>query len=265
MAVIDSHTHIGLESFLAEPISEEKRKRPAFQDRMFNSIETLIDRMDANGVDAAVAFGFPLKEIDRIQANDYVLAAHRAYPKRIIPFALVGDDTEHWLKQGTLGFKQQNILYEPERFDVIRAYRVMADAGVPMLIHFRAGEGYSVPDQAKAILRQVPRLKLIVAHMGRNTPNTGARVEAAVMGLRDEPGVVFETSTVRDPAVIARVVEIAGMERVLFGSDYPFNSYQDADPLAEEIRVIERAGLSPEARAHVMELNIQHITGWRLA
>ncbi len=256
--IIDSHTHIGLDSFLAEPIPAEKLKRPAFQDRMFNTFDTLIARLDTNGVQKAIAFGFPLKEIDRAQANEYVLAAYRAYPDRIIPFALVGDDVEDWLRQGAMGFKQQNILYAPERFDLIRAYHIMAEAGVPMLIHFRAGEGFSVPEQVETILRQVPRLKLIVAHMGRNTPNTSDKVEAALLGLRDEPNVIFETSTVRDPAVIARAVEIVGMNRVVFGSDYPFNSYLSADPLAEEINVIQQADISLEAKKHILGLNIQH-------
>lgn len=257
MVVIDSHTHIGLETFLAEPIPPEKRSRPAFQDRMENAIEDLIARMDANGVQKAIAFGFPLKEIDRIQANDYVVAAYRAYPDRIIPFALVGDDVDDWLTKGVMGFKQQNILYAPERFDLIRAYCVMAEAGVPMLIHFRAGEGFSVPEQAKDILRQVPHLKLIVAHMGRNTPNTCDKVEAALLGLCDEPNVIFETSTVRDPAIIARAVELVGMHRVVFGSDYPFNSYLNADPLAEEVNVIQQSGISLEAKKHILGLNIQ--------
>ncbi|MCB9452902.1 MAG: amidohydrolase [Anaerolineaceae bacterium] len=264
MVVIDSHTHIGLETFLAEPIPQEKRSRPAFQDRMENAFEDLIARMDANGVQKAIAFGFPLKEIDRIQANDYVLAAQRAYPDRIIPFALVGDDVEDWLQQGARGFKQQNILYAPERFDLIRAYSIMAEAGVPMLIHFRAGEGFSVTEQAKAILRQVPHLKLIVAHMGRNTPNTSDKVEAALLGLRDESNVIFETSTVRDPAIIARAVELVGINRVVFGSDYPFNSYQDSNPLAEEIGVIQRADLSAEARTRILGFNIQQFLNGEL-
>ena len=151
-AILDSHTHIGLESFLAEPIPEAKRSRPAFKDAMGNPVERLIARMDANGVQQAIAFGFPLKEIDRIQANDYVLAAQQTYPERIIPFMLVGDDTEYWLTRGAMGFKQQDILYESSRFDLLRAYHTMAEAGVPMLIHFRAGPepDFNVARQAQA-------------------------------------------------------------------------------------------------------------------
>lgn len=244
--IIDCHVHIGTEDLLARPIPPEKRARPAFRDRMRNTVENQLARMDENGVARAVVFGFPLEEIDRVRANEYVLQATRDYPQRFIPFMLVGDDTEYWLQRGAQGFKQQNILYAPERFDLMRAYAVIAEAGAPMLIHFRAGPGYSVADQAQAILRRVPDLRLIVAHMGRHTPNTADRVEDALLGLRDEPNVFFETSTVRDPQAIVRAVEIVGPERVIFGSDYPFNSYLNDNPIGEELAVIERAGVPKE-------------------
>lgn len=259
MPIIDCHVHIGLETFLAEPIPPEKLARPAFQDRMANSVANQLARMDANGVDTAIVFGFPLKEVDRVIANEYVLDAARQYPDRFIPFMLVGDDTEHWLARGAAGFKQQNILYAPERFDLMSAYATMAEAGAPMLIHFRAGAGYDVTEQATAILRRVPTLKLIVAHMGRNTPNSADQVDKALRGLADYPNVIFETSTVRDPRAIEDAVRVVGAARVIFGSDYPFNSFQDADPLAHELDVIRQADLSDDARQEIFADNIQHI------
>lgn len=244
--IIDSHVHIGTEDLLARPIPPEKRARPAFQDRMHNTVENQLARMDENGIDRAVVFGFPLEEVDRVRANEYVLSAAQAHPQRFIPFMLVGDDTDYWLKRGARGFKQQNILYAPERFDLMRAYAVMAEAGTPMLIHFRAGPGWNVAEQARAILRRVPRLRLIVAHMGRHSPNTADGVEAALLGLRDEENVFFETSTVRTPAAIARAVELVGDDRVIFGSDYPFNSYLNTNPIGEELAAVERAGVPTE-------------------
>lgn len=253
---VDAHTHIGLEAFLAEPIPKEMRSRPAFKDRMENLVTQLLAAMDANQIDRAVAFGFPLKEIDRLAANEYVLEAARLFPSRIIPFALVGDDTDYWLKRGMRGFKQQDILYAPERFDLFRAYQTMAEASVPMLVHFRAGPDHDVAQQVRTILNRVPALKLIVAHMGRHAPNTSQGVETALLGLREYPNVIFETSTVRDPAVITRAVEILGDERVVFGSDYPFNAHLNPDPLAVEIDVIATAALPPAAQRKVMGGNI---------
>ncbi|MBI5302649.1 MAG: amidohydrolase [Chloroflexi bacterium] len=254
--VIDTHTHIGLASFITKPISEEKLKRPAFRDPMENSIKNLIARMDANGVTRAVTFAYPLEEVDAVMANEYVFAAQRAYPARIIPFALIGDDVERWAKAGARGFKEQDILQAPERFNLKRAYAMVAETGKPLLLHGRSRTPSEVSDKIKGMLRDAPRLKVIVAHMGRHTPNTRQHVEENLLALRDDANVYFETSTVRDPAIIARAVELIGEDRVLFGSDFPFNSYQDPDPLAVELDVIRRANLAPRVAQKIFGQNI---------
>ncbi|MBI5649644.1 MAG: amidohydrolase [Chloroflexi bacterium] len=257
--IIDAHTHIGLKAFIVKPISAEKLKRPAFRDPMENSIEHLIARMDANGVDRAVTFAYPLEEVDAVMANEYVLSAHRAYPARIIPFALIGDDVERWANAGACGFKEQDILQAPERFDLKRAYAQVAETGKPLLLHARSRTPNEVSDKIKGMLRDAPRLKVIVAHLGRHTPNTAQHVEENLRALRDEPNVYFETSTVRDPGMIARAVEIVGEERVIFGSDFPFNSHQDPDPLAVELDVIRRAHLTPRGAQKILGHNILRV------
>ncbi len=136
--IIDGHTHLGLEKFIVKPISAEKRAKPAFRDKMEASIEMLLERMDADGISRAVCFPYPLEEVDAEAANRYVFDAHTAHPDRVIPFALIGDDVEHWLEQGARGFKQHEILQAPERFNLKRAYGIMANAGVPLIIHARS-------------------------------------------------------------------------------------------------------------------------------
>ncbi len=254
--IIDAHTHIGLQSFIVKPISAERLKRPAFRDPMENPLEKLIAHMDANGVTRAVTFAYPLEEVDARMANEYVLNAHRLYPERIIPFALVGDDIETWVARGAWGFKEQDILQTPERFDLPRAYRAIADAGLPLLIHLRSRTPAAVSDRVKEILRDAPGLRVIVAHMGRNTPNTREHVEENLLVLREQANVWFETSTVRDPGMIARTIEIVGEDRVIFGSDFPFNSYQDPDPLAQELEIIACAGLSPRMADKILNQNL---------
>ncbi len=56
--IVDAHTHPGPEEFIVKPISEERRKKPAFRDPMENRLENLLARMDANGVDKAIAFPY---------------------------------------------------------------------------------------------------------------------------------------------------------------------------------------------------------------
>ncbi len=253
--IVDAHTHLGLEAFIVKPIPEEKRKLPGFRDRMENRVDALIARMDANGVCCAVAFPFPLEEVDPVAANTYVLDAYRAHPDRIIPFSLMGDDTDHWLRRGAKGFKQ-HILQSPQRFDRARAYREMARAGVPLVAHLSRTTGKSIPEQVKEIRRHASELKVIVAHMGRSVPNTGEGVEENLRGLRDMENVFLETSTVRDPELIAQAVNVLGGDRLIFGSDFPFNSFMDPDPLAIELETLRRADLTPEILRRVLGENL---------
>ncbi len=259
--IVDAHTHLGLAEFVVKPISEEKRKRPAFRDPMENRIEDLLSRMDADGVSKAVAFPYPLEEVDAVLANTYVFEASRAHPDRIVPFALVGDDVERWLALGARGFKQHDILQAPERFDLARAYRLIAAEKVPLLVHLRSRDPLEVTTRVKSILGAALDLRIILGHMGRHTPNTAEHVDDNLAGLRSEPNVYFETSTVRDPAAIKRAVDLLGPDRVLFGSDNPFNSYQDADPLGVEIETLRRAGLAPRVERQVLGENLERLLG----
>jgi uncharacterized protein len=259
--LFDAHTHLGLAEFVVKPISEEKRKRPAFRDPMENRLVALIPRMDAHGIAKAVAFPYPLEEVDPVLANTYVLDAYRVHPKRIIPFALIGDDVERWLAEGAKGFKQHAILQTPERFDLATAYRRIAAAHVPLIIHARSVTPELVTTQIIEILKSAPDLQVIVAHMGRHTPNTSEHVEANLQGLSDRPNVYFETSTVRDPMIVKRAVELIGEDRVLFGSDTPFNSYLDPDPLAKELAVIRNSGLAPQIQDKILGQNLMRLLG----
>jgi predicted TIM-barrel fold metal-dependent hydrolase len=228
---------------------------------MENRVENLIRRMDANGVSRAVAFPYPLEEVDPVLANRFVLEAYHAHPDRIIPFALIGNDVDDWLALGARGFKQHAILQAPERFDLARAYRRIAEAGRPLIIHARSLTPQHVTDKINEILGLAPDLRVIVAHMGRHTPNTTEHVEANLLGLGDRANVFFESSTVRDSAIIRRAVELVGEDRVLFGSDFPFNSYLDVDPLAVELGVIQDAGLGPQIQNKILGGNLMRLLG----
>jgi aminocarboxymuconate-semialdehyde decarboxylase len=103
-----------------------------------------------------------------------------------------------------------------------------------------------------------PRLKILLAHSGGALPHLRGRLDRGFK-MRPEisqripqpPGeylkrFYFDTLT-HDPAVLRSVVEFAGPERVLLGSDYPFDM-GDERP-AEGVRA---AGLGPEAEAQVL-------------
>lgn len=234
MRIVDAHTHLGLREFIVRPISEEKLKKPSFQDKTTQTIEELIASMDRNDVERAVVFPFPLAEVDPELANGYVMQAWSRYPGRIIPFALLDDRPEYWIDQGFRGFKQ-HFLLEPERFQLGRVYPVIAAAGLPLMAHFPT---FRIVECALEVLGHAPDIKLIIAHFGRCKPDTGDCVAGNIDRLCAYPHVFFESSTVKDASVLAAAIRRVGVDRVCFGSDLPFGSKDSDNPQAVELEVI---------------------------
>jgi predicted TIM-barrel fold metal-dependent hydrolase len=257
MFIADAHTHLGLARFIVKPIPEAKQAKPAFKDKQENTLEALIGAMDHNQVHRAVVFPYPLAEVDADRANTYVLEAWGRFPDRLIPFALLGDDAPVWIARGARGFKQ-HFLLEPHRFDLATIYAAIARAGLPLIAHL---ETRAIVPGAEAILAMAPDLRLIIAHMGRCEPNTGLCVMENLEALARYPNVLFETSTVRDPEVFRQAVRRVGAHRICFGSDFPFNSHLDADPLATELEIMRSAGLSGPDLERIMGANIVVLTG----
>jgi predicted TIM-barrel fold metal-dependent hydrolase len=255
VTVVDAHCHLGLERFIVRPISAEKRSWPAFKDRMEQEGARLVAAMDRNGVAKAVAFPFPLSEVDEVAANEYVLAAAREHPGRIIPFALLGPGIGRWIEAGARGFKQ-HFLLEPERFDLGKLYAMIEESGLPLIAHLPTK---AIVAGAEAILKAAPRIKLVIAHMGRCVPNTSQCVEENLAGLARYPNVYFESSTVRDPAAFRRAVDLLGPGRLCFGSDMPFFSHLEDDPLSSELEAMRRASFSAAEAEAVLGGNIMKL------
>jgi aminocarboxymuconate-semialdehyde decarboxylase len=117
------------------------------------------------------------------------------------------------------------------------------------------------------VLERHPRLRVLLAHAGgavlalRGRLRHGhAAVAAAGQRLHEPPDdslrrLHYDTIT-HDPALLRAVVEFAGAERVLLGSDQPFDM---ADPRPTE--TVRQAGLDPAAEARVLGANAARLLG----
>ncbi len=107
-------------------------------------------------------------------------------------------------------------------------FDLIASFGRPVKIH-NAGEGWH--EALGAIARRHPRLPIVIAHAGLGTPSLeGARLAASTDNIHLE----LSSSFAHLPTVRA-AVEIAGPDRLLWGSDAPLlepafvlGTYQDA-------------------------------------
>ncbi|PDP87275.1 amidohydrolase [Glycomyces fuscus] len=106
------------------------------------------------------------------------------------------------------------------------------------------------------VLDRHPGLRVVAAHGGGYLPthlgraDHGWRVRPDARGCADPPSSYLRRmwfdSLVHDPAVLRHLVEAVGSDRVLLGSDHPFDMGADA-PVA----ALRAAGLDPGALARI--------------
>ena len=111
---------------------------------------------------------------------------------------------------------------------LLRVWRACAGLGLTVLSHSgpdRDGLGFAEPSAFAAVLETVPEVRLVVAHLG------GASWDDARSLAERYPSVSFDMSEIvawvgapnaPDPDELVALVRNVGVDRVLFGSDFPW-------------------------------------------
>ncbi|MDR0681026.1 MAG: GNAT family N-acetyltransferase [Dysgonamonadaceae bacterium] len=218
MEIIDAHVHLGT-------IAHKKSKSGGFPFDLYNDYKSFLKRMDASRVSRAVVLPIPHRDYDSRLSNEYLLEADRKSSNRLIPFCRIDDNLEENLCNGFKGAKLHLAYEDLEKKDLKCKVKLLEEYGVPLLLH--AKFKYKVR-QIEEILKYAPNLYLILAHMGRGHINTDEGIVENAAALKKYDRVYFETSTIEDPvtghgsASINKVCDIIGNNRILFGTDYPF-------------------------------------------
>jgi aminocarboxymuconate-semialdehyde decarboxylase len=110
---------------------------------------------------------------------------------------------------------------------------------------------------AGGLLERHPGLTIVLAHGGGALPHLVGRLEHGYQRRaefrdvnllpRDGLNRFYYDSVVFDPAVLRHLGEIVGFERVVVGSDYPFDMAMD-----QPVKFVETSGLPPHIARSVM-------------
>ncbi|GAB4265457.1 MAG: hypothetical protein Kow0092_17790 [Deferrisomatales bacterium] len=278
--ILDAHTH------LCPP--EIRKRREAFFEgeddfrllyadpkaRLVGASE-LVARLDAEGIDGACAFGFSWNADETTRrCNDYVLEAAERFPGRIFPFACVNPlrgasavrEAERCLARGARGLGEiatYGAGLGPEvRRQIAPLAELCREAGVPLLLHTNEPVGHAYPGKSAmglaeiyALVRAHPRTRWILAHWGG-----GLFAYHLLRKDADEvlAHVSYDTAAgpfLYKPEVYRRFAEIAGISRLVFGSDYPLLG------LERYRRDMDRAGLTAREQEAVLGGNLARLLG----
>lgn len=248
--LIDFHTHIFPDALAAKTLprlSHIAYDSPYYTDGTERGAR---EAMAAWGVDRAVVLHIATKPgqqktVNRFAAevqarNPNMLCFGAVHPKDPGAAAEIAEIRAAGLCGVKLHPAYQECYFGDEAFFPI--YAAIEEAGLPLLLH--AGrdpvsrENFAPADQIAAVARAFPKLTLIAAHMGAL-----GQTEPASAFLCDLPNVYFDTamsSVYLEPDEYLRLIRRKGADRVLFGTDCPWNTVEN------ELGMLERLGLTGE-------------------
>ena len=237
LKIIDAHMHFGTDPAIAEHLIV-----PYIQ---YDQADSIIAMLDDYKIDQGVLLTpdrilNPPKDFDYRQANEAVARAVAKYPNRLIGAIrinpLFGEEfvwstVTHFVEnRGLRGIKlvARADFYNPTKLSVMGpVFEAAGKYDIPILFH-SGHPSRDLPSLQGYTAKQYPDTKVIIAHIGLHDYLT-----ETIIACKEAPNVLADMSQAW-PYDIKAFVRAVGAERLLYGSDAPFQS-----PLVERIKVEE--------------------------
>ena len=244
--VFDAHTHLGPAEVMGR-LGPERLKEALCTFASFNDEQTRAWYLKLYGgktVVGRIAFGFPLREVDIKGANDYVASIARD-DSAVVPFILADPHDvsatiaqfDAGLEQGVrfrgikpyfdlLGIDKPNSVFHCKDIDFCPLELLeFANSEQLIIMLHTSSIGIGAPavrEYVEMAATRFPRIKIILAHMGRYTKPEQFKdfFESSTIY---HPNIYLDTSSATSEDVYIQFLsrrELWG--KLLFGSDVPF-------------------------------------------
>jgi predicted TIM-barrel fold metal-dependent hydrolase len=275
--IIDVHTHIfpsDIRQNRGKFFPSESAFKLLYQSpkaRLVGGRE-LISAMDENRVDKAVVFGFPWTDIELSKThNDYILEAVLKYPDRFIGLGCfdpaspgAATEAERCLAGGLSGIGE--LAFYRSGIDDLALQQLApvmglcAERSLPVLIHTNEPVGHDYHGKTPISLSQIYELikrfadnNIVLAHWGGGLFFYTLMKKEVKERLKN---VYFDTAAspyLYDPAVYQVAIKFAGIDKILFGSDFPLLA---PEKYFSEMR---QSGLAKHQMDSICGLNAKHL------
>ncbi|MCX6579321.1 MAG: amidohydrolase family protein [Candidatus Aminicenantes bacterium] len=208
----------------------------------------ILANMATAGIEKTIIFPYPSIYVALEKANHYTVAISRRYPDKFIPFTVIDYKPGYWLENGVKGFKEhvygQRIQKDSNGKNIFSqefkdTYRYMEQHGIPLLLH----AGVNRVERLKQdIFKDTPGLVVILAHLGADFPESNnhrpqlEQVKTTLNALKDYPTLHFDISAIKEPDILQAGLDIVGSEKLIFGSDFPFNKPLESLQLLKSVK-----------------------------
>jgi len=277
--IIDFHTHV------FPPHISKKRNTYIDSDPCFAILysdpkaklataEGLIASMDEDRIDVSVILNIGWITHDLcVETNDYILECIARYPDRLIGFCSIQPNSidsaiaeiERCAKAGIRGVGE--IRPDTQLFDLRDEYlmapivEAMLEHNLILLPHTSEpvgheypGKGAITPDMLYPFITSFPDLTVVCAHWGGGFPFYALMPEVK----NAMQNVFFDTAAspfLYSPQIYHQVIQIAGADKIIFGSDYPL--MRQSRPVNE----IESLDLPEETKSLILSGNARRLLG----
>ncbi|MBQ3021771.1 MAG: amidohydrolase family protein [Clostridia bacterium] len=238
--IIDFHTHIFPDKIATRTLEVLKAGIKEYEnldaEAFFDGTKSgLLSFMEENGVDISVALPIATKPSQTESINTFALSVS---DKKIVSFASLHPDNENTdeileniKRDGFIGIKLHpefqrsfvdsdkiiRILKKAEKLQLYTVFHAGQDIGLPPPVH-------STPLHFRNALEYVSGKYIIAAHLG------GWRMWDDVEKYLVGTPIIFDTAFIKDhisPSQASRIINSHGSEKILFGSDAPWERSQD--------------------------------------
>lgn len=262
--LIDFHAHAFLDKLAANAVSS-LAARAHFTPFCDGTVDGTARLMREQGVDRFAVLNIAVSPKTERHVNDFAISLLDR-GDTVLPFGSVHpsspdafSELERLKNAGVCGIKfhneYQNFFVDDEiAFPV---YERCAELGFIMLFHGGADRGFSppvktAPRRMRRVALRFPQAKIIVAHLGGQDMQQEAIDELA------DTNVYIDTSFVSrsvEPSVAERSIRAFGFDRVIFGSDCPW------DTPANTVAFLQAMDFSPEEYEKIYSKNALKILG----
>ena len=261
--LIDFHAHAFLDKLAAGAISSlvaHAHLKP-FTDGTVQGVKKL---MADQGVDRFVVLNIAVSPRTEHHVNDFAISLLKE--KEIIPFGSVHPDSENAFQEldrlksaGIKGIKfhneYQNFYVDDEK--AFPVYEKCVELGFVMLFHGGLDRGYgypvkTAPERLRKVWERFPEAKIVAAHLGGQDMTDRAVDSLADTGVYVDTGFAALSVPVEQGE---KVIRSFGFDRVLFGSDCPW------DTPGNTVNYLESMGFTQEQKNKIYYENALKLLG----
>jgi len=262
MKIIDAHCHIHKPEWVKEHNKDD------YLIENYNKIiseEEIVANMNEANIDKTIIFPLPSIEVNLEAANLYTIFVSKLYPEKFIPFTIIDEQPEKWFTFGVKGFKEHTfglrIQKDKNRNDIFSkkfkdTYKFMEHKGIPLLLHAGVNRIERIKD---CVLKDTPNLKIILAHLGADLPKTKkTQILKTLKELKDYSNIYYDITSIPNLKIIKSAIEIVGIDKLIFGSDFP------CEKPIQILKLIDELLLTDDQKSKLFYKNILNVIGNRL-